>query len=50
VADGDCSNRILRGGSWSNGPGILCSADRGKFTTDLRNIYYGFRVGRTLGE
>jgi formylglycine-generating enzyme required for sulfatase activity len=45
---GDCTNRILRGGSWLNTPVFLRSAFRGWNSTDSRVYYFGFRVGRTL--
>ena len=45
---GDCTNRILRGGSWSDAPVSLRSAVRYGASTDSRNDGYGFRVGRTL--
>ena len=44
---GDCSRRILRGGSWCSRPRFLRSANRGKVGTD-RSYYSGFRVARTL--
>jgi len=45
---GDCSQRVLRGGSWGNLPASLRAADRSGFTTDGRIIGLGFRVARTL--
>jgi formylglycine-generating enzyme required for sulfatase activity len=45
---GDCSHRVMRGGSWLNTPENLRSARRGGDTTDSRTIGSGFRVGRTL--
>ena len=44
----DCLVRVLRGGSWVDGPELLRSADRaGSFS--LQRLYvYGFRVARTL--
>ena len=45
---GDCSNRILRGGGWLDGPEYLRSADRGKNTTNFRSELLGFRVAKTL--
>jgi formylglycine-generating enzyme required for sulfatase activity len=45
---GDCSRRVVRGGSWYSGPRVLRAANRGRFSTDLRDLFLGFRVGRTL--
>jgi formylglycine-generating enzyme required for sulfatase activity len=39
--------RVLRGGSWSNGAAVLQSADRVRSFPDLRNDYIGFRLART---
>ena len=45
-----CSNnsRVLRGGSWSNFPALLRSADRDRSTPDIRDNYVGLRLARTL--
>ncbi len=45
---GDCSGRVLRGGSWINIPRSLRSAFRSWDTTGNRNNNFGFRVARTL--
>ena len=45
---GDCSDRVLRGGSWLNEPGVLRSANRNWSGTGNRVINSGFRVARTL--
>jgi formylglycine-generating enzyme required for sulfatase activity len=45
---GDCSRRVLRGGSWVNGPWCARAAYRGEGSTDSRNDLYGFRLARTL--
>lgn len=45
---GDCSRRVLRGGSWINNPHNLRSASRYSISTADLNIFYGFRVARTL--
>ena len=45
---GNCSERVLRGGSWVNPPGILRSAYRNRYGTGYRISYGGFRVARTL--
>ena len=45
---GECGRRVLRGGSWSLIPGFLRSAYRNWLTSGLRDVYYGFRVARTL--
>jgi formylglycine-generating enzyme required for sulfatase activity len=46
--DGNCSRRVVRGGSWSDCPQVLRSAGRVWDATDDRNDDLGFRVGRTL--
>ena len=46
---GDCSERVLRGGSWSSRPSLLRAAFRGRNATGYRNPNFGFRVARTLG-
>jgi len=45
---GDCSNRVVRGGSWGSDPQALRSAYRFWGRTDDRVLILGFRVGRTL--
>ncbi len=45
---GDCSFRVLRGGSWGDNPRNLRSADRGRALPDIRSNFFGFRVARTL--
>jgi formylglycine-generating enzyme required for sulfatase activity len=45
---GDCSKRVVRGGSWFNDPQFLRSADRGGNSTGSRGSYRGFRLARTL--
>jgi formylglycine-generating enzyme required for sulfatase activity len=45
---GDCSLRVLRGGSWGIIPAGSRSAIRGRFPTDIRGVSLGFRVARTL--
>jgi formylglycine-generating enzyme required for sulfatase activity len=45
---GDSSFRVLRGGSWGNGPGNLRSAYRNRFHPGFRSGNFGFRVARTL--
>ena len=45
---GDCSQRVLRGGSWADEPAFLRSAGRGRDGTDLRESGVGFRVAMTL--
>jgi formylglycine-generating enzyme required for sulfatase activity len=46
--DGDCSRRVVRGGSWIDYPGYLRSADRDGDVRDDRGSDLGFRVARTL--
>ena len=45
---GDCSRRVLRGGSWNNNPRNLRAASRNKYTTGSRSYNDGFRIARTL--
>jgi formylglycine-generating enzyme required for sulfatase activity len=45
---GDCSSRVLRGGSWDSYPQNLRSAYRIRNAPGFRSSYDGFRVGRTL--
>jgi formylglycine-generating enzyme required for sulfatase activity len=45
---GDCSRRVLRGGSWDSSPWLSRSAFRFGDTTVYRYVAYGFRVARTL--
>jgi formylglycine-generating enzyme required for sulfatase activity/uncharacterized caspase-like protein len=45
---GDCKSRVLRGGSWNQVPGGLRAANRDGDSKDIRSVYYGFRLGRTL--
>ena len=45
---GNCSERVLRGGSWLSIPGDLRAAVRYCFTTGFRSYIFGFRIARTL--
>ncbi len=45
---GNCTRRLLRGGSWSDGPTELRSAYRTGSWVDFRHSYYGFRVARSI--
>lgn len=45
---GDCEKRVLKGGSWSNKPQWLRSADRGANHVTYRTTLHGFRVVRDL--
>lgn len=46
--DGDCSRRVLRGGSWNNRPALLRAAGRNGVALDERGLNIGFRIARTL--
>ncbi len=48
IYDTSVSSRVLRGGSWSNDPNDLRSADRNSSQPDNRFNFFGFRVARTL--
>ena len=45
---GDCSLRVLRGGSWYDDPKNVRSADRDSYYPSDRHDDVGFRVARTL--
>jgi formylglycine-generating enzyme required for sulfatase activity len=45
---GDCSNRVVRGGSWNDDPPTLRSANRDRNPIGYRYNSVGFRVGRPL--
>ena len=45
---GDCSRRVIRGGSWSGIPLVLRSAYRVSYISVVRTGNLGFRIGRTL--
>ena len=45
---GNCSERVLRGGSWNFKPSFLRAAYRNGTSTGDRSGNYGFRVARTL--
>lgn len=48
-SNGDCSIRVVRGGSWGMGAKYLRSASRGENETGFHfSIYIGFRLARTL--
>ena len=48
IEDGDCKNRMVRGGSWNNTPVNLRSANRIGTSPGFRDNLLGFRVARTL--
>jgi formylglycine-generating enzyme required for sulfatase activity len=45
---GDCSRRVVRGGSCYNFPQVLRAASRSWYTTGVRSRNVGFRLARTL--
>ena len=45
---GDCSQRVVRGGSWYSSPRILRAANRYMYSTGSRRSTQGFRIARTL--
>ena len=47
---GDCARRVVRGGSWANGPRDLRSAVRDSNATGERSGNLGFRLARELNR
>ena len=45
---GDCSPRVLRGGSWAEAPKNLRSANRSRSTASNRFVVIGFRLARSV--
>ena len=45
---GNCSNRVIRGGSWLDHPRFLRSAARTQFLSRSRHEFIGFRIALTL--
>ncbi len=45
---GDCGERVIRGGSWFNGPGDLRASPRNRLNADSRNFGIGFRLAQDL--
>ena len=48
IDGGNCALRVLRGGSWLDGPGGVRSSTRDRGTTGIRFSANGFRVARAL--
>ena len=44
---GDCSRRVVRGGSWANSPRNVRTASRDRYFATIRDNVGGFRVART---
>jgi formylglycine-generating enzyme required for sulfatase activity len=47
-ASGNCGQRVLRGGSWTNNPNDLRTAFRNRYSAEDRYNNAGIRVARTL--
>ena len=45
---GNCSQRVLRGGSWLVKPRVVRSASRSRKSTEFRGFVFGFRVARAV--
>ena len=50
ASEGDCKERVLRGGSWDYTPWYLRSAVRPGYDATARNDSFGFRIARTLSR
>jgi formylglycine-generating enzyme required for sulfatase activity len=48
AGQGDCTARVLRGGSWRNDAGYAHSASRLRYDFNVRYSTNGFRVARDL--
>jgi formylglycine-generating enzyme required for sulfatase activity len=48
TSTGDCTSRVIRGGSWDYDGVYLRSASRLAYAIDTREVWLGFRVGRSL--
>lgn len=48
VNGGDCGRRVVRGGSWSNDPQNLRSANRFRLNSHEANDFLGFRIARAF--
>lgn len=48
IAGGNCTQRIVRGGTWYDYPKTIRSADRHWFVPGMRQYEIGFRVARDL--
>ncbi|HZS83220.1 MAG TPA: SUMF1/EgtB/PvdO family nonheme iron enzyme [Stellaceae bacterium] len=46
-AEGDCTARVLRGGSWKSDPSYLRSSSRDQYDARVRYPTHGFRVARS---
>ena len=46
--DGDCEQRMMRGGSWLSLPRAIRPANRVRNPAGFRDIHTGFRVARSL--
>lgn len=46
--NGNCGNRVYRGGSWGNYPSLIRAAKRGTDPREFRYYNVGFRVSRIL--
>ena len=50
TSGGDCSRRVLRGGSWGSTAWTLRIANRFSVSSHRNALVFGIRVGRTLGQ
>ena len=46
-SQGDCTRRVVRGGSWASTPGSIRSAARTSQAVSYRASDLGFRIART---
>ena len=48
--EGDCEERVIRGGDWSTPARVLRSALRSRYYSTFRENFIGFRIARTLSQ
>ena len=50
AGEGDCSKRMIRGGSWGDRPEVLRSSFRTRLNPDDRSSFIGFRLAQDISD